>query len=111
MTGNPHLKHRLVERLRSAAVPCRADNLQDMAASWKKPGRARRVRIDVEDGGTLQYCRSEDDDGTVLWREESPARASGKPSGDAMTSAELLKAIEASLQERRRAGRGLKFRL
>jgi hypothetical protein len=81
-----------------------------MAASWKKPGRARRVLIDVEDGGTLQYWRSEDGDGTVLWR-ESAAAAGGKPSGDAMTTADLLKAIEASLTERRKAGRGLKFRL
>ena len=81
-----------------------------MAASWKKPGRARRVLIDVEDGATLQYWRSEEDDGTVLWR-ESATPAGGSPSRDAMTTGELLKAIEGSLHERRRAGRGLKFRL
>ena len=88
----------------------RADNLQAMAASWKKPGRARRVLIDLEDGTTLQYWRSEQEDGAVLWR-EAPAPAAGKPSGDAMTTGELLKAIEGSLHERRRPGRGLKFRL
>jgi hypothetical protein len=110
MTRNPDLKHWLVKRLGSVVGVCRPDNLQGMAASWKKPGRARRVLIDLEDGGTLQYCRSEDSDGTVLWRERA-APASGKTSGDSMTTAELVKAIDSSLQERRRAGRGLKFRL
>jgi hypothetical protein len=86
------------------------DNLQGMAASWKKPGRARRVQIDVEGGGTLQYWRTEEDDGAVRWTENSPGSAQ-KASGDAMTTAELLKAIESALSERRRAGRGLKFRL
>ena len=88
----------------------RADNLHGMAASWKKPGRARRVLIDVEDGTTLQYWRSEQEDGTVLWR-DSAAPPAGKPAGEAMTTSDLLKAIEGALQERRRAGRGLKFRL
>jgi hypothetical protein len=89
---------------------CRLDNLHGMAANWKKPGRARRVLIDLEDGATLHYWRSEEEDGSVLWRESATA-AGGRPSGDAMTTGDLLKAIEGSLQERRRAGRGLKFRL
>jgi hypothetical protein len=81
-----------------------------MAASWKRPGRARRVLIDVEDGATLEYWRSEQEDGEVLWRESAPP-AQGGPAGDGMTTADLIKAIERSLSERRRAGRGRKFRL
>ena len=34
-----------------------------------------------------------------------------KSSGAAMSTEDLLRAVEASLTERRRAGRGLKFRL
>ena len=30
-----------------------------MAPSWKKPGRARTVLIELEDGGTLRYHRFE----------------------------------------------------
>jgi hypothetical protein len=66
--------------------------------------------IYVEDGGSHQYWREEGEDGKVLWRERS-GHAGEASSGDAMSTAELLKAIEGALQERRRAGRGLKFRL
>jgi hypothetical protein len=79
-------------------------------ANWKRPGRAKRVVIYVEDGGTHQYWREEGEDGKVLWRERA-GRAGEASSGDAMSTAELLKAIEGALQERRRAGRGLKFRM
>jgi hypothetical protein len=110
MTRNQDLKPGLVECVTCRGGICTPDNLHGMAASWKKPGRARRVLIDVEDGGTVQYWRSEQEDGTVLWRESADV-AGGEPSGDAMTTADLLKAIGASLSERRRSGRGLKFRL
>ena len=79
-------------------------------ASWKKPGRAERVAI-YEEGGVLrQYWRSTDDEGDARWREQAETPGS-KASGGSMSTEELLRAIEASLTERRRAGRGLKFRL
>jgi hypothetical protein len=46
----------------------------------------------------------------VIWRRESP-EAGSNTSGEAMTTTELLEAVESSLQERRGAGRGRKFRL
>jgi hypothetical protein len=69
-----------------------------------------RVVIEEEDGAAHEYRRSEAEDGTVVWREDAPVGARRSPCPD-LTTAELLMAIEASLQERRRAGRGLKFRL
>jgi hypothetical protein len=78
--------------------------------SWKSPARAERVIIYEEGGEPRQYWRSEDDAGTVLWRRE-PQVAGQKPAGDAMTTSELLKAVETSLRERRRASRGRTFRL
>jgi hypothetical protein len=79
-------------------------------ANWKKPGRAERVVLYVEEDGNHQYWREEDEQGKVVWRERG-GLAGAKASGDTLTTAELLKAIEASLHERRRAGRGRKFRL
>ena len=79
-------------------------------ASKKSPGRAERVVIYVEGRGPQQYWRAEDASGEVSWREHAP-QPGEKASGDAITTAELLKLIDASLHERRRAGRGLKFRL
>ena len=79
-------------------------------ASWKKPGRAERVVI-YEEGGVLrQYWRGTDAAGETLWREDEEAPGV-KASGGAMSTDDLLHAIAASLKERRRAGRGLKFRL
>jgi hypothetical protein len=78
--------------------------------SWKSPGRAERLVIYEEGGALRQYWRGEDDGGNALWQSE-PRLAGQQASGDAMTTAELLKAVECSLQERRRAGRGRKFRL
>jgi hypothetical protein len=66
--------------------------------------------IYVEGRGPQTYWRAEDDSGEVSWRER-PAQPGEKASGDAVTTDELLKLIGASLHERRRAGRGLKFRL
>jgi hypothetical protein len=66
--------------------------------------------IYVEGRGPQQYWRAEDESGEVSWREHAP-QAGEKGSGDAITTDELLKLIGASLHERRRAGRGLKFRL
>ena len=63
-----------------------------------------------EGGEPRQYWRSEDDAGNVLWRGDRPV-AGQKPSGEAMTTSELLKAVESSLHERRRASRGRTFRL
>jgi hypothetical protein len=68
------------------------------------------VVIYEEGGEPRQYWRSEDDGGNVLWRREPPV-AGQKASGDAITTAELLKAVESSLHERRRASRGRTFRL
>ena len=79
-------------------------------ANWKSPGRAERVVVYEEGGDARQYWRSEDEDGNVVWRKDG-ALAGRKGSGDKLTTAELLEAIEASLVERRRAGRGRKFRL
>jgi hypothetical protein len=78
--------------------------------NWKSPSRAERVVIYEEGGEPRQYWRSEDDGGNVLWRREPPV-AGQKPSGDAITTSELLKAVESSLRERRRASRGRTFRL
>jgi hypothetical protein len=79
-------------------------------AGWKNPGRAQRVVIHLEGGGAQQYWRCEDGGGNVVWSQNAPRPGEG-PSGDAMTTAELVKVIEASVRERRRAARGLKFRL
>jgi hypothetical protein len=66
--------------------------------------------IYVEGRGPQQYWRAEDESGEVSWREHAP-QPGEKDSGDAITSDELLKLIDASLHERRRPSRGLKFRL
>ena len=62
-----------------------------------------------EEGGPRQYWRGEDAQGNLVWCEEEPA-ASRRHGGE-MGTEDLLKAIEASLLERRRAGRGRTFRL
>ena len=74
-------------------------------AGRKNPGRAERIVIHVDGGRAHEYSRAEDPDGRVTWRQ---GRSSA---GDALTTAELLEAIESSLQERRGAARGRKFRL
>jgi hypothetical protein len=79
--------------------------------SWRSPGRAERIVIYEEDGGLTQYWRGEDGDGNVLWHSEDPAASGKRASGDAVTTPELVRMVESSLQERRRAGRGRKFRL
>jgi hypothetical protein len=79
-------------------------------ASWKNPGRAVRVVIHEEEGDPRYYWRAEDKDGKTTWRKEAPLAAE-KPSDDAMTTPQLLAAIEASLTERRRATRGRKLRM
>ncbi|HWX98195.1 MAG TPA: hypothetical protein VNZ01_15235 [Solirubrobacteraceae bacterium] len=79
-------------------------------ANWRSPGRAERLVIYQEGGELCQYWRAEDDDGNVMWHKESPDGAT-RGSADAMTTTELLRAVESSLHERRRASRGRKFRL
>ena len=79
-------------------------------ANWRSPGRAERLVIYEEGGDLCQYWRGEDAEGKELWRKESPD-AGGQTSGETMTTAELLGAVESSVQERRKAGRGRKFRL
>jgi hypothetical protein len=79
-------------------------------ANWRSPGRAERVVIYQEGEELCQYWRDEDDEGNVLWRGEADL-AGQKGSGETMTTAELLRAIESSLLERRRASRGRKFHL
>jgi|GEM_PF-1300226 len=79
-------------------------------ASWRNPGRAERVIVYEEGGEPRQYWRTQDADGNEVWRKDDP-RTGEKASGEALSTAELAKAIEASLLERRRAGRGRKFRL
>jgi hypothetical protein len=79
-------------------------------ANWRSPRRAERVVVYEEGGAIHQYWRSEDHEGNVLWRNESDL-AGQEASAEAITTAVLLKAIESSLVERRRAGRGRKFRL
>jgi hypothetical protein len=79
-------------------------------ASWKSPGRAERVVIYLEGRGPQTYWRAEDENGEVSWREHAP-RPGEKVSGEAITTDQLVKLVEASLHERRRAARGLKFRL
>jgi hypothetical protein len=78
-------------------------------SNWRSPGRAARVVIYEEGGGPRQYWRGEDADGNVVWCEQEPSDR-GRGGGE-MSTAELLKAMEASLLERRRAGRGRTFRL
>jgi hypothetical protein len=68
------------------------------------------VVIYEEGGEPRQYWRSEDDGGNVLWQSDPPV-VGQKPSGDGMATSELLKAVESSLHERRRATRGRTFRL
>ncbi len=77
--------------------------------SWHSPGRAERVVIYEEGFGPRQYWRGEDKDGNVVWCEEESSE--GRRRGGTMTTEQLLEAIEASLRERRRAGRGRTFRL
>jgi hypothetical protein len=78
--------------------------------SWRSPARAERVVIYEEDGGLAQYWRGEDGAGNVLWHSEDP-RSGSQASGEAVTTQELVRMVESSLQERRRAARGRKFRL
>ena len=66
--------------------------------------------IYVEGRGPQTYWRAEDENGDVSWREHAP-QPGEKGSGESVTTDELARLIEASLHERRRAGRGLKFRL
>jgi hypothetical protein len=87
-----------------------SDSLRAMA-NWKSPGRAERVVIYEEGGDARQYWRAEDESGNAVWCKEAALAGQKKAPGDGMTTAELVKAIEASLLERRRAGRGRKFRL
>jgi len=79
-------------------------------ASWKKPGRAARIVIYEEDGTLRQYVRSEGEAGGALWR-EAPVAPGADAKGAALGSDELLAALQSSVNERRRATRGLKFRL
>ena len=78
--------------------------------SWRKPTRAMRVAVYEEGESIHQYWRSEGPDGNVVWRSEAPLVAD-KSSAEAMSTGELLAAIEASITERRRASRGRKFHL
>jgi hypothetical protein len=78
--------------------------------SWKNPGRAIRVVIHEEEGDPHHYWRYEDGEGKTSWRKDDPQLA-GKASGDELTTAQLLAALEASLKERRRASRGRKLRM
>jgi hypothetical protein len=79
-------------------------------ASWKNPGRAIRVVIHEEEGDPHHYWRYEDGEGKTSWRKDDPHLA-GKASGDELTTAQLLEAVETSLKERRRASRGRKLRM
>ena len=79
-------------------------------ASWKNPGRAIHVVVYEEEGAPHHYWRAEDNQGNASWRKDAP-HAGEKVSGDGLTTAELAKAIEASLLERRRASRGRKLRM
>jgi hypothetical protein len=79
-------------------------------ASWKNPGRAIRVVIHEEEGPPRHYWRDQDGEGNSLWRKET-ARPGENPSSESMSTPELLKALEASLLERRRASRGRKLKL
>jgi hypothetical protein len=78
--------------------------------NWRTPGRAERLVIYEEGGELSQYWRAEDGEGNAVWRKEGPD-AGANASGEVMTTTELLEAVESSLQERRGAGRGRKFRL
>jgi hypothetical protein len=78
--------------------------------NWRNPGRAERVVVYEEGGEPRQYWRAEDADGNALWLKDE-ARAGEKASGEAMSTQDLLKAVEASVLERRTAARGRKFRL
>jgi hypothetical protein len=80
-------------------------------ASWKNPGRAIRVVIHEEEGDPRQYWRHVDGDGNSTWRKNAPLAGEKAPSGDELTTDELVKALEASLTERRRASRGRKLRM
>ncbi|HTZ64877.1 MAG TPA: hypothetical protein VMB51_12305 [Solirubrobacteraceae bacterium] len=77
--------------------------------SWRKPARAMRVAI-YEEGETVHhYWRAEDHNGDIVWRSAAPP--ADNSSADAISTAELLTAIETSLKERRRASRGRRFHL
>lgn len=78
-------------------------------ASWKNPGRAIRVVIHEEAGDPRYYWRHENE-GKTSWRKDAPL-AGEKASGDELTTDELVKALEVSLTERRRASRGRKLRM
>ena len=79
-------------------------------ASWKSPGRAVRVVIYEEDGTMRHYWRSESESEGTVWREQVAAPGK-KPSGDALDAEQLIAAVAAAVNERRRASRGRKFRL
>jgi hypothetical protein len=78
--------------------------------SWKNPGRAIRVVIHEEEGDPRYYWRHVDDEGNSTWRKDAPL-AGEATSGEALTTDELVKALEVSLTERRRASRGRKLRM
>jgi hypothetical protein len=80
-------------------------------ANWKSPGRAIRVVIHEEEGDPHYYWRTEDSEGNTSWRKDAPHAKEKASAGDGLTTEELLKGIEASLTERRRASRGRKLRL
>ena len=77
--------------------------------SWRNPSRAQRIVIYQEGGELCQYWRAEAGEET-LWRRDPDAAGEGD-AHETMTTKELLRVIEASLAERRRTGRGRKFRL
>jgi hypothetical protein len=79
-------------------------------ATRRNQGRAQRIVIHLEGGGSQQYWRCEDGRGNIVWSQTAP-RPGEKPPGDAITTDELVKSVEAAVRERRRSGRGLKFRL
>jgi hypothetical protein len=79
-------------------------------AGWRNPGRAERVVVYEEGGERRQYWRAEDREGNEIWCRDAPPAAGGAL-GETITTEDLLRAIEASLRERRRASRGRKFRL
>lgn len=79
-------------------------------ASWKNPGRAIRVVIHEEEGDPRYYWRHEHD-GKTSWRKDAPLAGEKASSGEELTTNELVKALEASLTERRRASRGRKLRM
>jgi hypothetical protein len=85
------------------------DNLHGMGG-WRNPSRAERIVIYQEGGELCQYWRGDEQGGEAVWRREPETGGMGE-AHEAMTTKELLRVIEVSLGERRRATRGRKFRL